>query len=178
MILRKNAVYKVEGVRQRVVSILSARLVLFNIDDPEKSLPYLYCKDTFIDLLNEEIITQVDDPFDHLALKPVEPVSKAEIKRDERFKVIRALVQHDRFYDSDIRGKLVAEAEEKFGRGEKFIYKWFRRCFEGLYLSKATANGLGIWDIINSLDITEEYFYDFLNEKARIDMALAKKLDV
>lgn len=51
------------------------------------------------------------------------------------------------------------------------------RYFEGLYLSKATANGLGIWDIINSLDITEEYFYDFLNEKARIDMALAKKLE-
>ena len=38
MILRKNTVYQVEGARQRVVSILSARLVLFNIDDPEKSL--------------------------------------------------------------------------------------------------------------------------------------------
>ena len=130
MILRKNTVYQVEGARQRVVSVLSARLVLFNIDDPEKSLPYLYCKDTFIDLLNEEIITQVDDPFAQLALKPVEPGSKAEIKRDGRFKVIRALVQHDCFYDSDIRGKLVAEAKEEFGRGEKFIYKWFRRYFE------------------------------------------------
>lgn len=130
MILRKNAVYEVEGARQRVVSVLSARLVLFNIDDPEKSLPYLYCKDTFVDLLNEEIITQVDDPFAHLALKPVKPGSKAEIKRDARFKVICALVQHNRFYDSDVRGKLVAEAKEEFGRGEKFIYKWFRRYFE------------------------------------------------
>ena len=130
MILRKNTVYQVEGARQRVVSVLSARLVLFNIDDPEKSLPYLYCKDTFIDLLNEEIITQVDDPFAQLALKPVEPGSKAEVKRDGRFKVIRALVQHDRFYDPVVRGKLVAEAKEEFGRGEKFIYKWFRRYFE------------------------------------------------
>lgn len=137
MILRNNTVYQVEGARQRVVSILAARLVLFNIDDPEKSLPYLYCKDTFVDLLNEEIITQVDDPFDHLALKPVEPGSKAEVKRDERFQVIRALVQHDRFYDPLVRGKLVAEAKEEFGRGEKFIYKWFRRYFERGWVKNA-----------------------------------------
>lgn len=130
MILHKNKVYKVEGARQRVVSVLSARLVLFNIDEAEKSLPYLYCKDTFIDLLNEEIITQVDDPFAHLALKPVEPGSKTEIKRDDRFQVIRALVQHDRFYDPVVRGKLVAQSKNEFGRGEKFIYKWFRRYFE------------------------------------------------
>lgn len=130
MILRKNAVYEVEGARQRVVSVLSARLVLFNIDEPEKSLPYLYCKDTFVDLLNEEIITQVDDPFAHLALKPVEPGSKAEVKRDERFKVIRALVRHNFFYDPVVRGKLVAQSKEEFGRGEKFIYRWFRRYFE------------------------------------------------
>ncbi len=51
------------------------------------------------------------------------------------------------------------------------------RYFEGGLLPKATANGLSIQDVINSLDITEEYFYDFLNEKARIDMALAKKLE-
>lgn len=51
------------------------------------------------------------------------------------------------------------------------------RYFEELYLYKATVNGLSILDIINSLDITEEYFYDFLNEKARIDIALAKKLE-
>lgn len=130
MILLKNGVYKVEGARQRVVSVLAARIVLFNIDDAEKSLPYLYCKDTFVDLLNEGVITKVDDPFAHLALKPLEPESKAEIKRDHRFEVIRALVQHDRFYDPDVRGKLVAQAMEQFGRREKFIYKWFRRYFE------------------------------------------------
>lgn len=130
MILRKNAVYKVEGVRQRVLSVLSARLVLFNIDDPEKSLPSLFCKDTFIDFLDENVITQVDDPFIHVALKPVKSGSKAEVKRDHRFEVIRVLVQHERFYDPGVRGKLVSKAMNQFGQREKFIYKWYRRYFE------------------------------------------------
>lgn len=83
--------------------------------------------------------------------------------------------------DALIEGKAILDAKTSSG----FVYVPEEkdvlhpaRYFEGLYLSKATANGLGIRDIINSLDITEEYFYDFLNEKARIDMALAKKLEV
>lgn len=84
---------------------------------------------------------------------------------------INALIEDKAIFDAKTSSGFVDVPENKTALHPA-------RYFEGLYLSKATANGLGIWDIINSLDITEEYFYDFLNEKARIDMALAKKLEV
>ena len=42
----------------------------------------------------------------------------------------------------------------------------------------ATANGLSIQDVINSLDISEEHFYSFLSEKVCIDLGFAKKLEL
>lgn len=45
-------------------------------------------------------------------------------------------------------------------------------------LLKATANGLSIQDVINSLDISEEHFYSFLSEKVCIDIGFAKKLEL
>ena len=83
--------------------------------------------------------------------------------------------------DALIEGKAIFDAKTSSG----FVYVPENkdalhpaRYFEGLYLSKATANGLGIQDIINSLDITDEYFYDFLSGKVSVDIAFAKKLEI
>lgn len=52
------------------------------------------------------------------------------------------------------------------------------RYFEGLYLPKATADGLSVQDVINSLDITEDHYYYFLSGKVSVDIAFAKKLEI
>ena len=51
------------------------------------------------------------------------------------------------------------------------------RYFEGLFLSKATAKGLSIKEITDNLDISEEHFDDFLNEKVSVDLGFAKRLE-
>jgi plasmid maintenance system antidote protein VapI len=52
------------------------------------------------------------------------------------------------------------------------------RYFYGLYLSKATAKGLSIQEIIDNLDISEGHFDDFLNEKVSVDIGFAEKLEL
>ena len=52
------------------------------------------------------------------------------------------------------------------------------RYFEGLFLSQATAKGLSIQEIIDNLDIPEEHFDDFLNEKLSVDLGFAQKLEL
>ncbi|GFD86818.1 hypothetical protein KUL150_28770 [Alteromonas sp. KUL150] len=52
------------------------------------------------------------------------------------------------------------------------------RYFEGLYLSKITGKGLSIRDVIDNLDISDEHFYDFLNEKVSVDISFAKQLEL
>ncbi|AWB66427.1 hypothetical protein C2869_08295 [Saccharobesus litoralis] len=52
------------------------------------------------------------------------------------------------------------------------------RYFERLYLSKATAKGMNIQDVIDNLDISVEHFDDFLSEKVCVDTGFAKKLEI
>lgn len=52
------------------------------------------------------------------------------------------------------------------------------RYFEGLYLSKATANGMSVKEVIGNLDISDELFDDFLNEKVNVGIDFAKKLEL
>lgn len=51
------------------------------------------------------------------------------------------------------------------------------RYFERLYLLKATAKGMNIQDVIGNLDISNENFDDFMNEKVFVDKGFAKKLE-
>lgn len=83
---------------------------------------------------------------------------------------INALIEDKAIFDAKTSSGFVDVPENKTALHPA-------RYFEGLYLSKATANGLGIRDIIYSLDITEEHFYGFLSGKVSVDKAFAKKLE-
>lgn len=52
------------------------------------------------------------------------------------------------------------------------------RYFVGLYLSNATGQGVSIQDVIDNLDISDEHFKGFLNEKVSVDIGFAKKLEL
>ena len=47
-----------------------------------------------------------------------------------------------------------------------------------LFRSKATAKGMNIQDVIGNLDISNENFDDFMNEKVFVDKGFAKKLEI
>ncbi|OKY27509.1 hypothetical protein [Thalassotalea sp. PP2-459] len=51
-------------------------------------------------------------------------------------------------------------------------------CFERLYLLKATAKGMSVRYVIDNLDISDELFDDFLNEKVSVGIDFAKKLEL
>lgn len=51
------------------------------------------------------------------------------------------------------------------------------RYLERLYLLKTTAKEMSIQDVIGNLDISDEHFDDFLNEKVSVDIGFAKKLE-
>lgn len=51
------------------------------------------------------------------------------------------------------------------------------RYLERLYLLKTTAKKMSIQDVIGNLDISDEHFDDFLNEKVSVDIGFAKKLE-
>ncbi|MCZ4239034.1 hypothetical protein BZA03_105179 [Alteromonas sp. I10] len=51
------------------------------------------------------------------------------------------------------------------------------RYFEELYLSKSTAKGASIQDVIGDLGISNEHFDNFLNEKVSVDIGFAKSLE-
>ena len=51
------------------------------------------------------------------------------------------------------------------------------RYFEDLFLHKLKAQGLSIQEIIDNLDISDEHFGDFLNEKVSVDIGFAKSLE-
>ncbi|MDO6427675.1 hypothetical protein Q4489_11645 [Thalassotalea sp. 1_MG-2023] len=45
-------------------------------------------------------------------------------------------------------------------------------------MSKAAAKGFSIQEVIDSLDISDEHFDDFLNEKVSVDLGFAKRLEL
>lgn len=89
--LRINDVYSNQDLKYRILSVLPEQVVWIEVDSTS-ALPELILVKDIINLIEEGVCYIVKDPYESLILQAPEDGSKAQLKRDENYELIKPIV--------------------------------------------------------------------------------------
>lgn len=127
--LQVNEVIKLEDKLYRVLVTTNTHVVWTSITD-QKAFPDLIDKSQLEELLLEEKLIRVDDPFDFVINLLPEPGSKEATIRDKNYQIIKPIVEDFNFYIKKVRAKHVANILEAGGISRPYLYKLIRRYWQ------------------------------------------------
>lgn len=126
---RVNEVLRCEGKVYRVLQVLPDQLVWINIDDSKATPGVILIRDLIVGFDDESFI-RIDDPFTELAYAMPENGSKAQLKRDQCFELIKEIVSDPSSYDPKVRGAKVNEVIAAGKSSKPTLYKLLRRYWQ------------------------------------------------
>jgi hypothetical protein len=96
-VFQVNEVIKLEDKLYRVLVTTNTHAVWISLED-QKAFPDLVELSQLEDLLLEEKLTRVDDPFEYIVNLLPEPDSKETTIRNRNYQIIKPLVENPNFY--------------------------------------------------------------------------------
>ena len=127
--LRINDVIQYEDHRYRVLDFSAPHLIWINLDS-EKAFPEVIRIAEIEELVHEEKLKLMSDPYAYLFNEQVIEGSKAQVIRDERMSLIAPLLPRSGLYFRMERGKLVQERCDETGCPKKTLYKLLRQYWQ------------------------------------------------
>ena len=110
--LRINDVYQYQDLSIRILKILSEHIIWIDINDV-KALPEIISKTELFHAIESFEVFRIEDPFQEIALIQPEKDSISQLKRDENYNLIKAIVDNEQFYIPSIRSSLINEIINK-----------------------------------------------------------------
>lgn len=128
-VFQVNEVIKLEDKLYRVLVTTNTHAVWISLED-QKAFPDLVELSQLEDLLLEEKLTRVDDPFEYIVNLLPEPDSKETTIRNRNYQIIKPLVEEPNFYIKKVRAKHVATILESGEISRPYLYKLIRRYWQ------------------------------------------------
>ncbi|MCA0952144.1 Mu transposase C-terminal domain-containing protein [Shewanella chilikensis] len=126
---RINEVLKIGEHSYRVLQLLGEYLVWIDIDD-ESAFPELASFDALIDVIDQENLERIDDPYKELAFESPQDGTKARTKRDTNFALIKPLLDLPDFYEPKSRGAAIKSILAEQGSTKQTLYRLARRYWQ------------------------------------------------
>ena len=127
--LRINDVYSNQGSTYRILSLLSEQVVWIEIDRTS-ALPELVLIEDLVNLIEEGVCYITDDPHQSLLLQTPKDGSKAQLKRDENYELIKPIVSHPLYYLPEERAKFINEIIDSKRSTKQTLYRLLRRYWQ------------------------------------------------
>ena len=127
--LRINDVYSNQGSTYRILSLLPEQVVWIEIDRTS-ALPELVLIKDLVNLIEEGVCYITDDPHQSLLLQTPKDGSKAQLKRDESYELIKPIVSHPLYYLPEERAKFINEIVDSKRSTKQTLYRLLRRYWQ------------------------------------------------
>lgn len=127
--LRINDVYSNQGSTYRILSLLPEQVVWIEIDRTS-ALPELVLIKDLVNLIEEDVCYITDDPHQSLLLQTPKDGSKAQLKRDENYELIKPIVSHPLYYLPEERAKFINEIVDSKKSTKQTLYRLLRRYWQ------------------------------------------------
>ena len=127
--LRINDVYSNQDLEYRILSVLPEQIVWIEVDSTS-ALPELILVKDIINLIEEGVCYIVKDPYESLILQAPEDGSKAQLKRDENYELIKPIVSHHLYYLSEERAKFINQIISSKKSTKQTLYRLLRRYWQ------------------------------------------------
>ncbi len=127
--LRINDVYQYQDLSIRILKILSEHIVWIDINDV-KALPEIISKTELFHAIESFEVFRIEDPFQEIALIQPEKDSISQLKRDENYNLIKAIVDNEQFYIPSIRSSLINEIINNKKSTKQTIYRLLRQYWQ------------------------------------------------
>lgn len=124
-----NEVVRLDEKAYRVLLTTNTHAVWIALDD-EKAFPDIVALDQLKDLLLEERLSRVDDPYASVLQILAEQGSKEAVIRDKNYNLIKPLVEDPYFYLKKVRVVHIAEITEGGEVSRPYLYKLIRRYWQ------------------------------------------------
>lgn len=124
-----NEVLNLQDKLFRVLTTIERQVVWISLEDP-KALPSFASIKQLTDLLLQEKMTRVEDPYEYVQNLLPEEKSKEAIIRDKNYVVIAPLVEDPEFYIKKVRTKHIAEILAAGEVSRPYLYKLMRRYWQ------------------------------------------------
>ncbi|GGA75358.1 hypothetical protein GCM10011369_16560 [Neiella marina] len=124
-----NEVLKLGEHLYRVLLIEGHRIVWISLSD-SKAFPEVISIEQLNDLMLEESLVRVDDPFGFVRDLQPEKESKNTLIRDRNYKIILPLVEAPDFYVKRVRSKLLSQIVATGDVSKPYLYKLIRRFWQ------------------------------------------------
>ncbi|WP_019602988.1 DDE-type integrase/transposase/recombinase [Teredinibacter turnerae] len=124
-----NEVLEVEGKKYRILDAYATEFIWFELSNP-KALPALVHLEVLEQLVRDERLARVDDPYSNLLLETPEKGSKAYQKRQKSMGIIASIVADAGCYEPKERAKRIELVVEKENSHKTSIYRLLRRYWE------------------------------------------------
>ena len=127
--LRINDVYQYQDLSIRILKILSEHIIWIDINDV-KALPEIISKTELFHAIESFEVFRIEDPFQEIALIQPEKDSISQLKRDENYNLIKAIVDNEQFYIPSIRSSLINEIINNKKSTKQTIYRLLRQYWQ------------------------------------------------
>lgn len=127
--LRINDVYELDEKKYRILKVYTDHIIWIELEN-QKALPELYTRSTLIEAIESGNIKITTDPFEDISLMVLEENSVYQIKRDKNLAIIKPIIEHEKFYDSNIRASLINEIVNQKITTKQTIYRLLRQYWQ------------------------------------------------
>lgn len=124
-----NEVLSLEGINYRILRVLRLEIVWIELEN-KRAFPVIESLHAIEQLVNDQKLIRVDDPYAYLSQEDPSPGSKASEIRDKYFKIIFPLINEPLFYLPNVRAKIVNEILEIEDISKPYIYHMARRYWQ------------------------------------------------
>lgn len=124
-----NEVLSLEGMMYRVLKTIGTDIVWIAMDD-QKAFPVMESINAIEQLINDEKLIRVDDPYAYLSQEDPQLGSKALKIRDKYFRIITPLIKEPLFYIPKVRTKTINAILEAEDISKPYIYRIARRFWQ------------------------------------------------
>ncbi len=126
--LRINDVYCYNEEKFRILSAVTTGYVWININS-KSALPEFIEYSLLKRLIEEGVCYIEEDPFKNI-ISYIEKDDKKISKRDANFQLIKRIIDHDEYYEPQIRGELINEILATQKTTKQTIYRHLRNFWQ------------------------------------------------
>ncbi len=126
---RINEVVRYENKLYRILASLTDEIVWIPLDS-DSAFPFLVSKNELVASIDTEMLTRVQDPFEHVVYLSPEKGTVAQRKRDHNHELILPLITEPFFYIPKVRSAIVNRIIENSGSTKQTLYRLTRRYWQ------------------------------------------------
>ena len=124
-----NEVLDLDGQLYRILKTAGDQIVWIEVEN-KKAFPSLIHIDELDQVVMNESLTRVSDPFSYLLQLTPAHGSKEEQKRDKYLEIIKPLVINDQFYMPKVRAEYIKQILRKGEISKPYLYRLVRQYWQ------------------------------------------------